>query len=138
MARAADGELLKDARLLVVEDEAIIALDLEDMFREAGAVAVERCGTLRAAVSAIRERTPTAAVLDIRLGQHTTARLVELLVADDIPFIFYSGQAIPSSIREKSPDAILVSKPGKKKLLVQTIVDLIERRREQRERAIAP
>jgi DNA-binding NtrC family response regulator len=100
------------------------------MFREAGAVAVERCSTLRSAVAALRDRTPAAAVLDIRLGRDTTSRLVELLVDGDIPFIFYSGQTIPPSVLEKTPNAILVSKPGKKKLLVQTLVDLLARRRE--------
>lgn len=138
MAQAADGDLLKDARLLIVEDEAIIALDLEDMFREAGAAAVERCSTLPSAVAAIHGNSYTAAVLDIRLGRHMTAGLVDLLLADDIPFIFYSGQAIPPAILEKSPDAILVSKPGKKKLLVHMIVDLLERRRNRRRQAIGP
>jgi DNA-binding NtrC family response regulator len=132
MARNDDGHLLRDARILIVEDETVIAIDLEDTFREAGAVAVERCRTVLTASAAIRDRTPTIAVLDIRLGRDTTESLIDLLVDGDIPFIFYSGQKLPSSILEKLPDAILVPKPGRNAHLVRMLAALLEGRRSRR------
>src|ERR1700710_1124273 len=86
---------LDGVRVLVVDDEILIALDIEATFLEAGAEAVILCLTLSEALSAAAAENLSVATLDVRLGRETSEAVAALLYERGIPFIFYSGQSLP-------------------------------------------
>ena len=72
-------------RVLVVEDDALLAMDLEATLAEVGAVSVGLCQTLDAAIARAEADDFAVAVLDFELGSETAApvacRLAKLACA---------------------------------------------------------
>ncbi|ASY58858.1 MULTISPECIES: response regulator [Sinorhizobium] len=126
MERKADHNLpLAGARILVAEDELLIALDMEAAFRDAGADIVGPCMTLEAALDAARNEPLSLAVLDIRLGNATTENVSDLLAERGIPFLFYSGQALPDAMQRKCDGAVVVDKPATQQDLVGAAASML-------------
>lgn len=84
--------LLNGMRVLVLEDEFLIAMDVEQMCRDNGAADV----VIARRIDGLG-RDPFAgesvdvAILDVRLGSETTTGFAGLLHARGIPFIFATG-----------------------------------------------
>lgn len=77
-------------RVLVVEDEPIIALAIEDALVDLGATPVlaER---LADAEAALAHDAPDAAILDVNIHGQRSYRIAEALTARGVPFIFATG-----------------------------------------------
>jgi DNA-binding NtrC family response regulator len=116
---------LHGARVLVVEDEIMIALDIDATLVEAGAAIVTLCTTMAEAMAGAASGDFSVATLDIRLGGVTSAAVAELLDRRGIPFIFYSGQSLPEEMTERWPDNVLISKPADPDRLVDIIAALL-------------
>jgi DNA-binding NtrC family response regulator len=87
------GKSLNGVRVLIVEDDPLLLLDLESTLSSAGAVVVGLCQTLD---EALRRSEPTdfaVAVLDFRLGDETASPVARRLEDRGVPFVFYTGQA---------------------------------------------
>ncbi|MBV9590670.1 MAG: response regulator, partial [Hyphomicrobiales bacterium] len=84
---------LSGARLIVVEDDFLILMELESALADAGAKIVGSCRTLDAAMSLVEADGLAAAILDIRLGRDTVEPAARRLAERGIPFIFYTGQS---------------------------------------------
>jgi DNA-binding NtrC family response regulator len=82
--------MLQGQHVLVIEDEPLIALDLEQALISAGA-AVGIAHTAASAVRAAESPAFTAAIVDLRLHGQSVREAVEQLAARDLPFLFYSG-----------------------------------------------
>ena len=81
---------LSGRTVLILEDEPIIAIDLQMEFEDAGAVVV-RADSVAKAMAAL-EAGVDAAVLDYTLRSRTTAEPVATALEDTgIPYVFYSG-----------------------------------------------
>jgi CheY-like chemotaxis protein len=78
-------------RVLVVEDEFLIALMIEDMLTELGCAQVWQAGGVGDALAILRVRRPDAAVLDVNLAGEPAYPVAEQLDARTIPFIFTTG-----------------------------------------------
>ena len=80
-------------RILIVEDEFLIASMLEDMLQELGCVIVGIVGRVEQALSFIEAYADRldAATLDINLGGTTSRDIAAALQARGIPFIFTTG-----------------------------------------------
>ncbi|WP_018328343.1 response regulator [Rhizobium giardinii] len=107
-----DNHPLLGTRILIAEDEILIALDMEAAFLDAGADVVGPCATVSAAMDAAGHEELSLAVLDIRLGPETTERVGDLLRERGLPFLFYSGQAMPDEMKRKYNAEVIVSKPA--------------------------
>lgn len=81
----------KGLRVLLVEDQMIVAMEIEDMLRELGCAVVGPVGTLELAVRLAREEALDAAILDISLDGEKVFPVAEELQARRIPFIFATG-----------------------------------------------
>jgi CheY-like chemotaxis protein len=101
---------LRMACVLLLEDDALIAIDAEDMLLGLGASRVLSAHTLAHAHVIVAEEAVDAAVLDVRIGGGRCDGLARSLVGRSIPFIFASGE-----VGELLPDdlsrAPRVSKP---------------------------
>ncbi len=86
---------LKDERVLVVEDEALVSMLVEDGLRDAGATVLGPATTvgdaLRLVEAAAADGGLSAAVLDINLQGDTVTPVADRLAALGVPFLFATG-----------------------------------------------
>lgn len=80
-------------KVLIVEDEMIIALLLKRMVKNLGHQVIDKVASGEEAISVVQERPPDLILMDIRLkgkidGIETMARIHEM---SDIPVIYISG-----------------------------------------------
>ncbi len=78
-------------RILVVEDEAMIAMLLADWLDELGHTVVGPVATVKAALAALGEGGVEAALLDLNLEDGDSSAVAARLRAADLPFAFASG-----------------------------------------------
>ncbi len=82
---------LTGRRILVVEDEALIARLLEDLLRELGCEVVGPASNVTLALELAARERPDAAVLDVNLGGETVFPVADALKHAGIPFVFITG-----------------------------------------------
>jgi CheY-like chemotaxis protein len=89
----ADPNPLNGLRLLLVEDEAMVAMMVEDMLNELGCVVVDVAGTVATGLAlAVDDALQIdGAVLDVNLGAETVYPVAEALKAKGVPFVFSTG-----------------------------------------------
>jgi CheY-like chemotaxis protein len=91
--------------VLVVEDDAIIALDFEDTIVGFGVKTVRTAASVSRALQLIDERAPDFALLDIGLMQEKSFAVAERLEALGIPFAFVTGYdgagALPATFAQR-------------------------------------
>lgn len=86
MTTSSDG-----LRVLLVEDEMMVALLLEDMLAELGHTVVGPLSRIDKAVEAARQQALDAAVLDVNLNGQAVYPVAEALAARGVPFVFATG-----------------------------------------------
>lgn len=96
-------------RILVVEDEAIVADMLENILTDAGAVVVGPAGTVAAALRLATGEPLDAAVLDVNLRGERIDPVADVLRSRAIPLVFATGYGEGSA--SAPADAIIISKP---------------------------
>jgi DNA-binding response OmpR family regulator len=82
---------LVDRRVLVVEDESMIAMLIEDMLSDHGAVVVGPAKRLDAALALAASEAVDLAVLDLNLAGQAVYPVAEALSARGVPFLFMTG-----------------------------------------------
>ena len=87
----AAGASLAGAGVLVVEDEAVIAAELELYLRDLGCVVVGPTGSVADALALLARERPDAAILDVRLLDGLVTPVAELLVSVGVPFLLVTG-----------------------------------------------
>ena len=78
-------------RILIVEDEPILAMLIEDMVVELGYAPIGPAMTVEAALALAASENLDGAILDMNLGGLPSRPIAESLKARDIPFIFATG-----------------------------------------------
>ncbi|WP_395397979.1 response regulator [Novosphingobium sp. BL-8A] len=78
-------------KILIVEDEPLVAMELAMEIEETGAVPLGPAGTCEQAVALIRGASPDLALLDGNLNGEKIDAVADELAARDIPFAFVSG-----------------------------------------------
>jgi CheY-like chemotaxis protein len=97
-------------RVLIVEDQMIIAMEIEDVLLELGCVVVGPIGTVDAALALARKEALDAAILDVSLDDEKVFPVAEMLQARGIPFIFSTGYG-EAALPEKWRTPLRLSKP---------------------------
>ena len=82
---------LNGVRVLVVEDDPLLAMDLEATLVGAGAVVVDFCRTLDEAKLRADAGDFAVAVLDFGLGSETVSPVARRLINRGVPFVLYTG-----------------------------------------------
>jgi CheY-like chemotaxis protein len=102
---------LRDRRILVVEDEYLIAMTLKDNLEEAGSIVIGPVPSVDKALAAL-ESNPNidASILDINLGGAMAYPVADALLARKIPFVFTSGYE-DNDLRRRYPKIKNCSKP---------------------------
>ena len=112
---AAGREIAAQLRtdVLIIEDEPIIALDIESMVMDLGHSVIEIARTHREAVEAIRERKPGLILADIQLadGSSGVDAVNEILLSYDVPVIFITAYPERLLTGERPEPTFLITKP---------------------------
>lgn len=98
-------------RILVAEDELIIAYDLCDTVEEAGFAVEGPYPDISSAMLSLQKSRPDIAILDVELDDGYSFQLAERLMAENVPVIFHSGQFSPNDVAKRFPEATACSKP---------------------------
>jgi DNA-binding response OmpR family regulator len=117
---------LDGAGILVGEDEILIALDIAATLSEAGGTIIGPCTSISHLLKLAQQEQLSAAILDIQLGRKTTEPVAEALDARSIPFLFYSGQKLPDSMRTRWPECVVLSKPANQTSLIRAVKALLD------------
>jgi DNA-binding response OmpR family regulator len=118
------GAALKGLRLLIVEDEALVAMMIHDVISDAGADVVGPAANIRTAMSALGAESIDGAILDVNLGGERIDPVADELRARKIPFLFVTGYG-RSGIVERFPATTVVTKPFDDSHLLETIARVI-------------
>jgi DNA-binding response OmpR family regulator len=115
--------LLQGCLVLVVEDEPLVAMDVADSFRNAGAqVVIAR--TLPDALKKTELPKLTAAVIDHALHDGITSEVCTRLNERNIPFIVYSGF---NKLEGACASGELVAKPASPQMLLAALTGVLSR-----------
>ena len=116
---------LSGAHILVVEDEVLVAMDIESVLEDEGATIVGPAYTVAQALKLASREDISAAILDLRLSNDSVGPVAQLLAERRIPFVFYSGQPTSDPLRAAWPWARLLQKPASGPELVAAAVELL-------------
>ena len=106
-----DGQLA--SRVLIIEDEPIIAMDLENLVTELGHKVVATAATKDEAVSKAKSERPGLVLADINLGEGGSGidAVNEILSSFDIPVIFITAYPEKLLTGERPEPTYLIAKP---------------------------
>lgn len=100
---------LEHKRILIVDDEPLIAVNTEDLVRHFGALVVGPYFSASAAQHALASRID-AALLDVNLGGEDSLGLAEALQAKGVPIILVTGYQ-PDAVSERFAKCQVLTKP---------------------------
>ena len=110
--------------ILIIEDEPLIALDIQDAFEDAGAQTIVT-RTLASALLAVENPALSAAIVDHALGDGDSSEICHRLRGRNVPFVTYSGFA---NLDGACAEAEHVNKPASPSVLVATVTGLLASR----------
>lgn len=101
---------LSNRKVLVVEDEMIIAMLIEDMLDEFGCKLVGPATNVPRALELIAKESIDVAVLDLNLDGKDTYAIADALQRKNVPFIFATGYG-SAGLRQEYGNRPVLQKP---------------------------
>lgn len=115
---------LQDLAILIVEDDALVALDLSDFLEGIGASVVGPAPTLEKALEIAQTPQISCAILDIHLAGKTVFPVAELLQSRGIPFVFHTGHGEEKVLKQDWPGCEVLLKPAGYEQLVSLLLKM--------------
>jgi DNA-binding response OmpR family regulator len=112
-------------RVMIVEDEFLIAMEIEDALRAAGAEIIGPFTSLEEADAAARTREIDLAILDIDLRGQEVFPAAKVLLERGIPFMFYTGRPDREALRSTFAAVPVCVKPVATRRLIGELGKLV-------------
>lgn len=116
--------LPRRARVLVVEDESLVAMMLADMLEEIGCTVVGPVASCAGALRLLEGEALDLALLDVNLGGETAYGVADALSRRDVPYIFVSGYGA-SGLDQDYAAAPVLAKPFQPATLARAIGEIL-------------
>jgi CheY-like chemotaxis protein len=116
---------LDGRRILLAEDESLIALHVADDLEDVGGEIVGPAARVKDAVSLAEKAQIDVGVLDINLGGEAIWPVAEILQRRGIPFVFLTGYAIIPSVPPNFAAVPKLNKPCTQDILVRAVQALL-------------
>lgn len=97
-------------RILLVEDEPLVAMMMTGFLDQLGCVTLGPCTTRFEAIAFLKEQAVDAAILDVNLGGDSVYQVADALIQLGLPFAFVTGYG-RESIDSRYADAVVLQKP---------------------------
>ncbi|OUI95831.1 hypothetical protein HK13_03120 [Acetobacter indonesiensis] len=114
---------LTSSSVLIVEDQLLIAMDIEQALTENGVDTIRTVSSVYEGLQAINKQKPDIALLDFNLGDETSVEIASKLKEKNIPFLFATGYADRTMIPPEFQSVPVVRKP----YAVQTVIHEMEK-----------
>ena len=118
------SSLLHGLRILVVEDDPIIALDIIGTLADAGAMVIGPAYRVAHALELLEASAIDIAVLDYRLETETISPVADRLSTKGIPYLFHTSSR--SQVEQAHPGVPILQKPTRPEQLVVALKALTE------------
>ncbi len=105
-----DLAILVGKTVLVVEDDALIAMVLEDLLADAGMTLAGSAQSVDEAIAHLGKIQPDIAILDANLDGRNSESVADLLQQRGVPFIFATGYTT-SEMQQRFPGVPILQKP---------------------------
>ena len=126
--QARAGRKLDGKRVLVVEDEAIIALLIEDMLVDLGCAVIGPAVRVDEAIRIIADDPAIdVAILDVNVAGESVYPVAKVLAERDLPFLFATGYG-DAAVGTDFKGRTVVTKPYRRNDLLSAIVEVLDRR----------
>jgi CheY-like chemotaxis protein len=102
-------QMLSGKRILVLEDEAMIAAMVEEMLTDLGAIVVGPAATIESGLSLASAEQLDAALLDVNIRSTRVDPVAAVLVSRGVPVVFATGYG--QSAVDRSTRALILEKP---------------------------
>lgn len=99
------------ARLLLVEDEAVVGMFMEELLQGLGFETIGPVPSLAESLAVAKRETFDAAILDMNLRGESVYPLADLLMARSVPFIFVTGYS-KAGVESRFAGINIVEKPA--------------------------
>jgi len=122
----ASASLPGSPRLMLLEDNMLIALDTEEMLQGLGAGSVDICNTVGKAMRTLEAGAITLAVLDVNLGRESSLPMADHLLQRRIPFIFATGYNDHIMIPDRFEHVPVVRKPVSRSKMLEALLYVMQ------------
>ena len=113
--------MLSGAKILVVEDEALIAFDLAGEVEDALGTVVGPAASVEQAFRLVEELPISGAILDANLADRDVTPLALHLAKKHVPFVVHTGTGLPAELSRACPDIVVVMKPARLRIVVDAL-----------------
>ena len=118
---------LPGCRVLVVEDNPILAFDIDDALRDSGVDVVGPALDLDSGLALVEQDALDGAVLDIDIAGRPVWPIAHRLKDDGVPFVFVSGDC-GLGLPDDFNDAVCLDKPAPTDEILSTVAQLLTAR----------
>ena len=113
-----------DPRVLVVEDEPLIAFSVEEMLSRMGCLVIGPAPTVARALELLESEEPAFAILDVNLRRERATPVAEALRAREVPYALATACDRSQLWEEPLRQVPLLGKPIKERLLQDALAEL--------------
>jgi PAS domain S-box-containing protein len=121
---ATPARMANNRRVLLVEDEALVAMMIQEFLTEYGHSVIGPISTMSAAALIAKDGDFDAAILDINLGDGMVYPVADTLSARGIPFVFVTGYEA-DTVAERFSEVPILQKPIERQMLQKLFVQSV-------------
>ena len=120
------GEGLRGRRVLVVEDEMLVAMEFEGLLQRQGCAVVGPASTVDRALALLDHDQQDAALLDVNLNGKPATAVAVALKTQGVPFVLVTGYGEALSSEPELQGAPRVDKPVDHYALMRALAQLMD------------
>ena len=112
-------------KVLIVEDEALIALDLKYAVEDAGGSVIGPCLRVERALSALESAQIDAAILDIDIAGTPVFPVADWLASARVPMVFHTARHDAAALSSRFSGAAVATKPSSSDRIVEMLAKFL-------------
>jgi CheY-like chemotaxis protein len=124
-SKQAPDAALRGQRVLIVEDELLVAMELQALLERQGCTVLGPVNTVARALALLDHERPDAALLDLNLNGQRSTPVAAALSAQQVPFLLVTGYGEAAKREPELRAAPLLEKPVDHRRLVRLLSEMV-------------